>query len=408
MANLNPTPAEFQSYTANIYYGSPEDCWQWTGKTNSNNASHPVTDDQGRQAPRGIKAIAYYLSTFEDPTDKRLRHVCENDLCCNPDHIVEVAWGEPLPEFKVLRKKLKARDKKQAKSRGARVKAAEEEKKAKDAERTREAERIKAKAAAIIEAARAGKKEASSKPARPDYGSSKLVPTAADTEEFYGKVEVTDTCHLWKGITKSGSNFGLARICRKDGERCHIAAQRFAYLLKHGKLDPRRRIVQTCGNPLCVNPEHLEEVSHFEQKRVLRKRQKQSPRNAKLNPAQILEIRRRYDAEEKQRDIAADYGISPSQIGYIGKRKSWGHVPEVVNSNTPTLIISNSETGEENDSLTNHNSVSNGHSGGTDVPPVSSIPIGNGGGERQPDRPAMKLRSLWGHIYGFISAPFTS
>lgn len=52
------------------------------------------------------------------------------------------------------------------------------------------------------------------------------------------------------------------------------------------------------------------------------------PTRAKLTPAQVLEIRRRYrDGGETQRQIAADYGVSCDCISEIVNNFSWRHLP---------------------------------------------------------------------------------
>lgn len=47
---------------------------------------------------------------------------------------------------------------------------------------------------------------------------------------------------------------------------------------------------------------------------------------AKLSEADVRAIRARFDAGESQRGIAADYGVSHTVIGQIGKRTRWAHV----------------------------------------------------------------------------------
>jgi hypothetical protein len=47
---------------------------------------------------------------------------------------------------------------------------------------------------------------------------------------------------------------------------------------------------------------------------------------AKLTEANVRDIRARFDAGGSQRVIAADYGVSHTVIGKIGKRTSWAHV----------------------------------------------------------------------------------
>ena len=49
--------------------------------------------------------------------------------------------------------------------------------------------------------------------------------------------------------------------------------------------------------------------------------------SAKLTEADVLEIRERYDAgNERQQDIAEDYGIQRESVSKIGLRKRWKHI----------------------------------------------------------------------------------
>lgn len=49
--------------------------------------------------------------------------------------------------------------------------------------------------------------------------------------------------------------------------------------------------------------------------------------NAKLTEADVIDIRRRRDAGEILRTIAADHGITIGATHHIANRKSWRHVP---------------------------------------------------------------------------------
>lgn len=50
------------------------------------------------------------------------------------------------------------------------------------------------------------------------------------------------------------------------------------------------------------------------------------PKSTKLGPDKVREIRRRYDAGERPRDIGPEYGVTPENVSMIGLRKTWKHV----------------------------------------------------------------------------------
>lgn len=90
-----------------------------------------------------------------------------------------------------------------------------------------------------------------------------------------------------------------------------------------------------CDMPLCVNPEHLETGTQRQNVRDAMDRGRASVPpvlhgsaigNSKLREADVLVIRQRLVAGELQRVIAADFGVTQTQISHIALRKQWGHV----------------------------------------------------------------------------------
>ena len=50
------------------------------------------------------------------------------------------------------------------------------------------------------------------------------------------------------------------------------------------------------------------------------------PKSTKLTEADVREVRARYDAGERPRDLGPEYGVTPENISMIGRRKTWKHV----------------------------------------------------------------------------------
>lgn len=75
---------------------------------------------------------------------------------------------------------------------------------------------------------------------------------------FWSKVEKTDTCWNWNGCT-NGVFYGLISVNNKN-----ILVHRFSYELHKGKIPDGLQIDHLCRNKLCVNPEHLEAVTQYE------------------------------------------------------------------------------------------------------------------------------------------------
>jgi hypothetical protein len=63
-------------------------------------------------------------------------------------------------------------------------------------------------------------------------------------------------CWLWQGQI-SNSGYGRMMLSSEDG-RAMESAHRASYLIFVGPIPVGTIIRQSCGNRLCVNPEHLE------------------------------------------------------------------------------------------------------------------------------------------------------
>lgn len=74
---------------------------------------------------------------------------------------------------------------------------------------------------------------------------------------FVARIEKQDNgCWLWTGA-KNPTGYGHLSINYQDWY-----AHRLAYALWVGELDPALELDHLCNVRLCVNPEHLQQVSH--------------------------------------------------------------------------------------------------------------------------------------------------
>lgn len=75
---------------------------------------------------------------------------------------------------------------------------------------------------------------------------------------FWAKVSKTPACWKWRGCRDED---GYGRFSAGDyGARAH----RFSYELANGPIPAGLEVDHLCGNPSCVNPAHLELVTHAE------------------------------------------------------------------------------------------------------------------------------------------------
>jgi hypothetical protein len=85
--------------------------------------------------------------------------------------------------------------------------------------------------------------------------------TTPAPERFWPKVDVRGEDECWTWLAgKDGHGYGKFYV---DRSRRNFKAHRFAYLLVRGEL-PELELDHLCRNPSCVNPAHLEPVTHRE------------------------------------------------------------------------------------------------------------------------------------------------
>lgn len=174
-------------------------------------------------------------------------------------------------------------------------------------------------------------------------------------ERFWSKVNRDGDCWLW---TSCRWPVGYGRFWM--GRR-FLPAHRIAWELTHGPVSDGLCVLHRCDNPPCVRPDHLflgtkadnnrdrhnkgrdargdqsgarlhpekhaRGDNHPMRKNPEQRRWGTDNHAAKLTPADVFTIRRRYAAGGiTYKQLASEYGVSFGEIGHIISRKVWQHV----------------------------------------------------------------------------------
>jgi hypothetical protein len=79
------------------------------------------------------------------------------------------------------------------------------------------------------------------------------------TERFWARAQKSADCWSWLGATDPTTGYGLLR-----GRGWARYAHRVSYILNCGPIPLKYEIDHLCRNRSCVNPSHLEAVTHRE------------------------------------------------------------------------------------------------------------------------------------------------
>lgn len=144
-------------------------------------------------------------------------------------------------------------------------------------------------------------------------------------QRFFSHVSVGADTSCWMWTSGTSDNYGSFGWC---GRR--IPAHRASWLLHGRHLPPGLCVLHRCDVRRCVNPQHLFVGTRRDNNkdRNAKGRQARGETNAasKLKATQVLAIRMRCLAGERQIDVASSLGLAPCTISQIVNRKRWAHL----------------------------------------------------------------------------------
>ena len=132
-------------------------------------------------------------------------------------------------------------------------------------------------------------------------------------------------CVIWRGMTVT-RGYPVVSLKFKI-----YSVRRLVLGWKGGALAPNQVVLASCGNRLCVNPDHLSAGSHADAyhrsgnaERIVMRGQKNG--QSKLNPESVRSIRRLRAEGVSSGLLAATLGVSVAAIHKVEKRETWAHV----------------------------------------------------------------------------------
>lgn len=128
-------------------------------------------------------------------------------------------------------------------------------------------------------------------------------------------------CWEWQAGV-NGKGYGYFKV---QGES--VGAHRISYRLINGPIEDGLCVCHTCDNPACVNPAHLWLGTQSDNlKDAAKKLRNPGQTSAQLDPADVEEIRDRYERGETQQKLGDEFGVSQPEISRIVNGRRWEYV----------------------------------------------------------------------------------
>jgi HNH endonuclease len=137
--------------------------------------------------------------------------------------------------------------------------------------------------------------------------------------------EPNSGCWLWIG-SRFNTGYGQAW----DGALKRLAlAHRQVYEVLVGPIPEGKKLLHSCDNPCCVNPDHLSIGSQADNLADMRRKRRhafgEKVGGVKLTADSVVAIR---NAVGSHRKIGAEFGVCHTVVGDIKRREIWKHVED--------------------------------------------------------------------------------
>lgn len=164
------------------------------------------------------------------------------------------------------------------------------------------------------------------------------MPITPIANRFWAKVDTNsgpELCWLWMGPFTRGGYGTIGRGGRGGGM---FRAHRLAWIIANGPIPPSLCVCHACDNPACVNPKHLflgtqaQNMADMDAKG----RRRGYDKSASNNPAALLDEQKvqviRFlikNTSLSRKYTASMFGVAPSTVNALVKRKTWSKVADL-------------------------------------------------------------------------------
>ena len=155
-------------------------------------------------------------------------------------------------------------------------------------------------------------------------------PTGAQSKSlarFWAKVDKSAECWNWTGI-RDKDGYGKHR---PGVGLLYMRTHRFSWMIANGDIPEGAHVLHRCDNRRCVRPDHLflgDNRANIDDM-VAKGRSIRGEKNyrARLNAAQVIEIRKRVNGGDFIRAIAREYGVTKACVQALVHGRTWKHIP---------------------------------------------------------------------------------
>lgn len=163
-----------------------------------------------------------------------------------------------------------------------------------------------------------------------------------DKERFWDKVDTGDESECWNwqaAINSDGYGqiyFKVEEIAEDESERYGrmFRAHRISWKINEGEIPDGKKVLHTCDNKKCVNPNHLyigtakDNSDDREERLEMNHPKGEDHECSKLSRGDVVEIKQTLESGEYEslREIAEGYPVSSTTISLIKRGEKWSHV----------------------------------------------------------------------------------